>query len=134
MSDNAVRPPQYNDQIVRLFTIAALFWGLAGMVVGLWLALELTWPVLNFDEHFNFGRLRPVHTSAVIFAFGGNVLFGTSYYVVQRTCRAILWGGTKLPLFTFWGYQAFIVMAAVGYLFGITEGKEYAEPDFTRIR
>jgi cytochrome c oxidase cbb3-type subunit I len=71
-----------------------------------------------------------VHTSGVIFAFGGNVLFATSYYVVQRTCRARLWGGKLLPLFTFWGYQAFIVMAATGYLCGITEGKEYAEPEW----
>ena len=130
MADTALQSPRYNNDIVKLFTVAALFWGLVGMVVGLWLALELTWPAFNFEEHFNFGRLRPVHTSGVIFAFGGNVLFATSYYVVQRTCRAVLWGGKSLPLFTFWGYQAFIVMAAVGYLFGITEGKEYAEPEW----
>ena len=122
--------PRYNDDIVKKFTIAALFWGVAGMVVGLWLALELTWPLLNFDPHFNFGRLRPLHTSAVIFAFGGNVLFATSFYVVQRTCRAVLWGGKGLAEFIFFGYQAFILMAGIGYLFGITEAKEYAEPEW----
>ena len=130
MSDTAATPIPYNDDIVRMFTIAALFWGVVGMFVGLWLALELTWPVLNFSEYVNFGRLRPVHTSGVIFAFGGNVLFATSFYVVQRTCRAVLWGGVKLPLFIFWGYQALIVMAASGYVLGITAGKEYAEPEW----
>lgn len=121
--------PRYNDEIVKLFTIAALFWGIVGMAVGLFIAMELTWPLLNFDEHFNFGRLRPVHTSGVVFAFGGNVLFATSYYIVQRTGRTRLWNDA-VATFTFWGYQAFIVMAAVGYVFGITEGKEYAEPEW----
>ena len=122
--------PVYNDDIVRKFTIAAIFWGVVGMAVGLFIALEMAFPWLNFDEHFNFGRLRPVHTSGVIFAFGGNVLFATSYYVVQRTCAATLWGGKKLANFTFCGYNAFIVMAAVGYIFGVTQGKEYAEPEW----
>ena len=122
--------PVYNDDVIRKFTIAAVFWGVVGMLVGFFIALEMTFPGLNFDEHFNFGRLRPVHTSGVIFAFGGNVLFATSYYVVQRTCAATLWGGKKLADFTFWGYNAFIVMAAVGYIFGITQGKEYAEPEW----
>ena len=127
--ETTVQPSRYNDDVVKLFTIAALFWAIAGMCVGLFLALELTWPLLNFNEHFNFGRLRPVHTSAVIFAFGGNALFATSYYVVQRTCRTRLWNDS-LATFTFWGYQAFIIMAASGYLMGITQGKEYAEPEW----
>ncbi len=122
--------PVYNDHVIRQATIASLFWGVVAFLVGVFIASELTFPLLNFDEHFNFGRLRPVHTSAAIFAFGGNALLASSFYVVQRTCRATLWGGKGLASFVFWGYQAFIVMAAVGYLFGITEGKEYAEPEW----
>lgn len=121
---------RYNDEVIRKHTLAAFFWGVVGMLVGVFIALELTFPLLNFDEHFNFGRLRPVHTSGVIFAFGGNVLMACSFYVVQRTCRAVLWGGKFWPNFVFWGYQAFIVMAALGYMFGVTEGKEYAEPEW----
>ncbi len=121
--------PEYNDDIVKKFTIASLFWGFVGMLVGLLIALQMAFPILNFGEYLTFGRLRPVHTSAVIFAFGGNVLFATSYFVVQRTCRARLWND-GLSLFTFWGYQAFIVMAALGYVLGITQGKEYAEPEW----
>ncbi|MDE3060369.1 MAG: cytochrome-c oxidase, cbb3-type subunit I [Pseudomonadota bacterium] len=121
--------PNYNDEIVKLFSIAALFWAAAGMTVGLFIALQLAFPWLNVEPYLNFGRLRPVHTSGVIFAFGGNVLFGTSYFVVQRTCRTRLWNDA-LALFTFWGYQAFIVMAALGYVLGITTSKEYAEPEW----
>ncbi len=121
--------PVYNDEIVKLFTIASLFWGVAGMAAGLFIALQMAFPELNFGEYFTFGRLRPLHTSAVIFAFGGNVLFGTSYFIVQRTCRTRLWND-KLANFTFWGYQAFIVMAALGYLCGITQSNEYAEPEW----
>ncbi|NBX03011.1 MAG: cytochrome-c oxidase, cbb3-type subunit I [Alphaproteobacteria bacterium] len=121
--------PKYNDEIIKLFTLAALFWGTAGMVVGLLIALQMAYPVLNLGEYLSFGRLRPLHTSAVIFAFGGNVLFATSYFVVQRTCRTRLWND-KLASFTFWGYQVFILMAGLGYLFGITQGKEYAEPEW----
>lgn len=121
--------PIYNDEIVKLFTIASLFWGVAGMAAGLFIALQMAFPELNFGEYFTFGRLRPLHTSAVIFAFGGNVLLGTSYFVVQRTCRTRLWND-KLANFTFWGYQVFIVMAAVGYIFGITQSNEYAEPEW----
>jgi cytochrome c oxidase cbb3-type subunit 1 len=99
------------------------------MLVGLVIALQLCFPWLNFEPYFSFGRLRPVHTSGVIFAFGGNVLFATSYFVVQRTCRTRLWND-KLAFFTFWGYQLFIVMAAVGYVFGVTQSKEYAEPEW----
>lgn len=121
--------PVYNDEIVKLFTIASLFWGVVGMLVGLVIALQMAFPELNFGEYFTFGRLRPVHTSGVVFAFGGNVLLGTSYFVVQRTCRTRLWND-KLSTFTFWGYQIFIVMAALGYIFGITQSNEYAEPEW----
>jgi cytochrome c oxidase cbb3-type subunit I len=119
----------FNDTIVRMFTLAAIFWGVVGFAAGLFIALQLAFPHLNVEPFLNFGRLRPVHTSAVIFAFGGNVLFATSYFVVQRTCRARLWGGW-LPTFTFWGYQFFILLAASGYVMGITQGKEYAEPEW----
>ena len=120
----------YNDAIVRAGVVASVFWGLVGFAAGLWLALQLAFPALNFDLPWtNFGRLRPVHTSAVIFAFGGNVLMATSFHVVQRTCRARL-AGRVAPWFVFWGYQLFIVMAASGYLMGITQSKEYAEPEW----
>lgn len=129
MNTQALSTPRYNDEIVKWFVLAAVFWGVAGFLVGVILALQMAFPALNVEEYFTFGRLRPVHTSAVIFAFGGNVLFATSYFVVQRTCRAKLWGG-GLASFTFWGYQLFIVMAALGYLAGVTQGKEYAEPEW----
>ena len=123
------QPVRYNDDIVKLFTLASLFWGVVGMAAGLFIALQMAFPVLNLGEYLSFGRLRPLHTSAVIFAFGGNVLFATSYFVVQRTCRTRLWSD-RLSFFTFWGYQLFIVMAAVGYVTGVTQGKEYAEPEW----
>ncbi|MGE3713794.1 MAG: cytochrome-c oxidase, cbb3-type subunit I [Alphaproteobacteria bacterium] len=119
----------YNDDIVKKFTIASVFWGIAGFAVGLLIALQMAFPILNIEPYLTFGRLRPLHTSAVIFAFGGNVLFATSYFVVQRTCRTRLWGD-GLASFTFWGYQAFILMAGLGYLAGVTQGKEYAEPEW----
>ncbi len=119
----------YMDGVVRYGIIATLFWGAAGMLIGVIIASQLAWPDLNFQPWFNFGRLRPVHTSAVVFAFGGNALMATSFYVVQRTTRARLWGG-DLAWFVFWGYQLFILMAATGYLLGITESREYAEPEW----
>ncbi len=121
--------PEYNDEIVKKFTIAAVFWGIVGFCAGLFIALQMAFPGLNFEPYFTFGRLRPLHTSAVIFAFGGNVLFATSYFVVQRTCRTRIWG-SRLASFTFWGYQVFILLAALGYVFGVTQGKEYAEPEW----
>jgi cytochrome c oxidase cbb3-type subunit I len=121
--------PDYNYDIVRFFTLATCFWGVVGMLVGLVIALQMAFPVLNFEPYLTFGRLRPLHTSGVIFAFGGNALFATSYYVIQRTCRTRLWGDSW-AMFTFWGYQAFIVMAALGYVTGVTQGKEYAEPEW----
>ena len=128
-----VIPPRdtsgYMDDVVRYGVIATIFWGVVGFLVGVLIAAQLAWPELNIQPWFNFGRLRPVHTSAVIFAFGGNALICTSFYVVQRTCRARLFGG-GLSWFVFWGYQLFIVMAATGYLLGSTQSKEYAEPEW----
>jgi cytochrome c oxidase cbb3-type subunit 1 len=124
-------PIAYDEQVVRKFVIATMFWGVVGFLAGVYIAFQLAFPVLNLDlEWTTFGRLRPVHTSAVIFAFGGNALFATSLYVVQRTCRAPLFGGPAMGNFLFWGYQAFIVMAASGYVLGITQSKEYAEPEW----
>ncbi|MFZ3034747.1 MAG: cytochrome-c oxidase, cbb3-type subunit I [Parvibaculum sp.] len=120
----------YNDAVVKAGVIATLFWGVAGMLAGLYIASELAFPVLNFDTaYISFGRLRPVHTSGVIFAFGGNALIATSFYVVQRTCRARL-AGNIAPWFVFWGYQLFLVIAATGYLMGVTQAREYAEPEW----
>jgi cytochrome c oxidase cbb3-type subunit 1 len=121
--------PNYNFGPIKFCTLAALLWGVAGMAAGIYIAFELAYPWLNIAPWFNFGRLRPLHTSTVIFAFGGNVLIGTSFYVVQRTCRARLFGDL-LPWFVALGYNFFIVIAGTGYLFGITEGKEYAEPEW----
>ncbi|MEP2103365.1 MAG: cytochrome-c oxidase, cbb3-type subunit I [Parasphingorhabdus sp.] len=123
-------PGIYDDDPIRWGVIATIFWGIAGMAVGLIIALQLAFPVLNLNNEFTtFGRLRPLHTSAVIFAFGGNALIATSYYVVQRTCRARL-AFPGLARFVFWGYQLFIVLAATGYLMGVTQSKEYAEPEW----
>ena len=119
----------YMDDVIRYGVIATVFWGITGFLVGVLIAAQLAWPELNLQPYLNFGRLRPIHTSAVIFAFGGNALIATSFYVVQRTCRARLFGG-NLSWFVFWGYQLFIVMAATGYLLGITQSKEYAEPEW----
>jgi len=121
---------RYDDDPIRWGVIATVFWGMAGFAAGLFIALQLAFPVLNLGfEYTTFGRLRPLHTSAVIFAFGGNALIATSFYVVQRTCRARL-AFPGLARFVFWGYQLFIVLAATGYLLGITQGKEYAEPEW----
>ena len=124
-------PPQseYFDEVVKYGVIATVFWGVVGFLVGVVVALQLAFPDLNIEPWFNFGRMRPLHTSAVIFAFGGNALIATSFYVVQRTCRARLFGG-NLGWFVFWGYQLFIVLAALGYVLGVTQGREYAEPEW----
>ena len=120
----------YNDEVIRAGVIASTFWGVVGFLAGVFIALQLAFPLLNLDLPWTtFGRLRPLHTSAVIFAFGGNVLIMTSFHVVQRTCRARLAGGFA-PWFVFWGYQLFIVMAATGYVFGATQSREYAEPEW----
>ena len=121
---------RYDDDLIRWGVIATVFWGMAGFIAGLYIALQLAFPALNLNlEYTTFGRLRPLHTSAVIFAFGGNALIATSFYIVQRTCRARL-AFPSLARFVFWGYQLFIVLAATGYLLGITEAKEYAEPEW----
>ena len=121
---------RYDDAPIRWGVIATVFWGIAGFAAGLFIALQLAFPVLNLGiEYTSFGRLRPLHTSAVIFAFGGNALIATSFYVVQRTCRARL-AFPNLARFVFWGYQLFIVLAATGYVLGITESREYAEPEW----
>ncbi|MEL6877764.1 MAG: cbb3-type cytochrome c oxidase subunit I, partial [Pseudomonadota bacterium] len=122
-------PSRYDDDPVRWGVIATMFWGMAGLLAGLVIALQLAFPELNLEPYLNFGRLRPLHTSAVIFAFGGNALIATSFYVVQRTCRVPL-AFPSLARFVFWGYQLFIVLAATGYLLGVTQSKEYAEPEW----
>ncbi len=121
---------RYDDDPVRWGIIATVLWGMAGFLAGLFIALQLAFPALNLGlEWTTFGRVRPLHTSAVIFAFGGNALIATSFYVVQRTCRARL-AFPGLARFVFWGYQLFIVLAATGYLMGITQAKEYGEPEW----
>ena len=125
-------PNTYFDGVVRAGVIATAFWGIAGFTVGVIIAFQLAFPELNLEwaqPYANFGRLRPLHTSAVIFAFGGNALIATSFYVVQRTSGVRLWGG-NMAWFVFWGYQIFIVLAATGYLLGSTQSKEYAEPEW----
>src|SRR4029077_21264758 len=127
MTTTTAAIPAYNDDAVRGFTIMSVVWGIVGMAVGLLIAAQLAWPQLNFGiPWLSYGRLRPLHTNAVIFAFGGSALFASSYYVVQRTCQVPLVLG-KLAAFTFWGWQAVIVAAAISLPMGYTSGKEYAE-------
>jgi cytochrome c oxidase cbb3-type subunit 1 len=117
----------YNDKVVRQFALMTVVWGIVGMLVGVIIAAQLLIPALNFDVPWlTFSRLRPLHTNAVIFAFGGSVLFASSYYIVQRTCHTRLFAG-PLASFTFWGWQLIIVLAAVTLPLGYTTGKEYAE-------
>jgi cytochrome c oxidase cbb3-type subunit 1 len=117
----------YNYKVVRQFAIMTIVWGIVGMAVGVLIAAQLAWPALNFDlPWLTYSRLRPLHTNAVVFAFGGSALFATSYYVVQRTCHVRLFSD-RLAAFTFWGWQAVIVSAAVTLPLGLTTTKEYAE-------
>ena len=117
----------YNYRAVKQFTIATVIWGVVGMLVGVFIAAQLAWPALNFDiPWLTYGRLRPLHTNAVIFAFGGSALFATSYYVVQRTSQVRLFSD-RLAAFTFWGWQAVIVGAVISLPMGWTRAKEYAE-------
>ena len=119
--------PAYNDTVVRGFALAAVIYGIVGMLVGVIIAAQLAWPELNFGIPFlSYGRLRPLHTNAVIFAFGGSVLFATSYHVVQRTCQTTLFL-PKLAMFTFLGWNLVIVLAVITLPLGMTTGKEYAE-------
>ena len=121
------RELNYNYRIVKQFTIATVVWGVIGMLAGVFIAAQLAWPALNFDiAWLTYGRLRPLHTNAVIFAFGICGLFATSYYVVQRTCQVRLFSD-KLAAFTFWGWQLVLVSAAITLPMGFTRGKEYAE-------
>ncbi|MGD8483301.1 MAG: cytochrome-c oxidase, cbb3-type subunit I [Thioalkalispiraceae bacterium] len=117
----------YNYKVVRQFAVMTVIWGIVGMLVGVIIAAQLVWPALNFDiPWLTYSRLRPLHTNAVIFAFGGSALFATSYYVVQRTCQVRLFSD-KLAAFTFWGWTLVILLAAVSLPLGITTSKEYAE-------
>ena len=127
MQDLNIEANTYNDSVVRQFSIMAVVWGVVGMLVGVIIAAQLVWPELNLGLPWtSFGRLRPLHTNAVIFAFGGCTLFATSYYVVQRTCQVKLFCG-KLAAFTFWGWQLVILAAAISLPLGYTQSKEYAE-------
>ena len=117
----------YNDKVVRQFTVMTVIWGVVGMLMGVIIAAQLTWPELNLGiSWLSYGRLRPLHTNAVIFAFGGCGLFAAAYYTVQRTCHVRLFSD-KLAAFTFWGWQAVIVLAAISLPLGFTQSKEYAE-------
>ena len=109
----ASSPAAYNYKVVRQFAVMTVVWGVVGMALGVFIAAQLVWPQLNFDLPWtSFGRLRPLHTNAVIFAFGGCALFATSYYVVQRTCQVRL-VSDRLAAFTFWGWQAVIVLSLI---------------------
>ena len=116
----------YNYGVVRQFAVMTVIWGIVGMLVGVIIAAQLIWPELSIVEWLSYGRLRPLHTNAVIFAFGGCALFATSYYSVQRTCHTPLFA-PALASFTFWGWQLVIVLAALSLPLGLTTGKEYAE-------
>ena len=117
----------YNDKVVRQFAVMTVVWGIVGMAVGVLIAAQLYWPALNFDlPWLSYGRLRPLHTNAVIFAFGGSALFATSLHVVQRTCHVRLISD-GLAAFVFWGWQLVILLAAITLPLGLTQGKEYAE-------
>lgn len=126
----AYKPIVYDEKIVKFFAIASLFWAIVAFAAGVWAATLLVFPNLNFGEYLTFGRIRPVHTSAAIIAFGGNFLIGSSLYVVQRTCNTNLFGNKLSHYFVFFSYQLFIILAAVSYLLGYTQGKEYAEPEW----
>ncbi|MAA70176.1 MAG: cytochrome-c oxidase, cbb3-type subunit I [Bermanella sp.] len=123
----AAEHPTYNYKVVKYFAIMTVVWGIVGMSLGVLIASQLVWPELNFETpYLTFSRLRPLHTNAVIFAFGGCALFATSYYVVQRTCQTRIFSDS-LAMFTFWGWQAVIVAAAITLPLGLTSSKEYAE-------
>jgi cytochrome c oxidase cbb3-type subunit 1 len=120
-------PVAYNYKVVQQFTVMTVVWGIVGMFVGVLIAAQLVWPDLNFGQAWlSFGRLRPLHTNAVIFAFGGSALIATSFYIVQRTCQARLISDA-LAAFVFWGWQLVIVLAAITLPMGMTTSKEYAE-------
>ena len=125
--NSALEHPVYNYKVVRQFAVMTVVWGIVGMLVGVLIAAQLVWPILNFDTPWlSFGRLRPLHTNAVVFAFGGSALFSTSLFVVQRTCQARLISD-KLAAVVFWGWQLVIVGAVITLPMGFTSAKEYAE-------
>lgn len=126
-----MQTPAYNYTVVRQFTIMTLVWGALGMALGVFIAAQLVWPELNFDLPWtSFGRLRPLHTSLVIFGFAGSAQFAASYYIVQRTCQTPL-VSNRLAAFTFWGWQLTIIIMLVTLPMGLTTTKEYAEIEFT---
>ena len=117
----------YDNKSVKLFGIATLFWGIVGMMIGVLIAFQLAYPSLNMGiPYTTFGRLRPIHTNAIIFAFVGNAVFGGSYYILQRVLKARMYNDT-LSKIHFWGWQLIIVLGAVSLALGYTSGKEYAE-------
>ena len=126
MNAAQVTPVKYDMEVVRWFSIAAIVYLVVGTLLGVWIAAELAWPSLNFIPEITFGRLRPLHTNAVIFAFGGCTLMATGFYMVQRTGATRLWSN-GLAWFTFWGWNLVIVLAVITLPLGITQGKEYAE-------
>ncbi|MFD1254242.1 hypothetical protein DEVEQU_00162 [Devosia equisanguinis] len=130
MSQSAAQPIAFDEAIVRKFVVATVVWAMAGMGAGVFIAAQLAFPLLNFAEWVNFGRLRSVHTSGVVLGFSGNALFAAAFYVVQRTCKTRLWGPRWLKDAVFWGFQFFMVLAVTGYMIGITQSKEYAEPEW----
>lgn len=118
---------KYDMDVVRWFTIAAVIYAVVGTLIGVYVASELAFPFLNFDiPEITFGRLRPLHTNAVIFAFGGCVLMATGFYIVQRTGATKLWSN-GMAWFTFWGWNLIIVLAVITLPLGLSQGKEYAE-------
>ncbi len=124
------RASAYYDDPTRVGILLALVWAVVGMGMGVWVASLLAWPDLRFDAAWSsFGRLRPVHTSGVIFGFGGNALIATSFHIMQRTSRARM-PNQVLPWFVLLGFNLFCIVAASGYLMGITQSKEYAEPEW----
>ena len=122
--------PEYNYKVVQQFAVMTVVWGVIGMLIGVIIAAQLAWPVLNFDlPWLSFGRLRPLHTNAVIFGFGGCALMCTSLYVVQRTCQVRL-VSDGIASAMFWLWQLVIVLVAITLPLGWTSGKEYAEPEW----
>lgn len=127
MSQTNPQQIEYNLKVVRQFTVMTIIWGIIGMALGVWIAAQLIWPELNFDTPWlTYSRLRPLHTNAVIFAFGTSALMGTSFYIVQKTCRTKLFSD-KLAAFVFWSWQTVIVLAVITLPLGLTSSKEYAE-------
>ena len=124
------RTRAYYDDPIKVGIVLAMIWAVIGMGVGDWVAWMLAYPDLRFDAPWSsFGRMRPVHTTGVIFGFGGNALIATSMHVMQRTCRARL-AGQISPWFVIIGYNLFVIIAVSGYVMGVTQSKEYAEPEW----